>query len=96
MRFKKRERKHDKNKAEKCFCIITRLPFLPNRYRRQYYENIAETAAAVAACRFSFEQVTRREITSSIISGCDWQRSPAVRPRGNWRDKIINLYVYLV
>lgn len=51
------------------------------RYRRQYYENIADTADAVAACRFSFEQVTRREITSSIISGCDWQRSPAVRPR---------------
>jgi hypothetical protein len=35
-----------------------------------WYENIAENC-------FSFEQVTRREITSSIISRYDWQCSSA-------------------
>lgn len=67
--------------------------------RRAYYENITLRLSTCCCRCFSFERVTRREISSSIISECDCQRiRPAVQRcreplEENWQDKIINLHI---
>lgn len=99
LRFKKRTCRHDKSRVEKCRCIVTRLSFLPNRAATVGNN----TKISGRTLLFSFEQVTRREITRkyylavrlAVFTG-GAASQPAVASRGSRRDKIINLCVYLV
>lgn len=61
-----------KAESRNAACIVTRLSFLPNRVAT--VGNIMKipwrTLPLRCSCCFSFEQVTRREITREVLSRC--------------------------